>query len=246
MNWLQGPLLLVSLVLQVVVISALLRGAYKSYRLVFAYSLVLFLTTVVDGAVWSNVGHLPKALAPFYYRNEILRQILLFAVVIELFDRALRKLLPQVRVHFFLTTAASGAALVSLYVHWTERTDFILSMTKAARDLSFGSVVLVLLLWSILISSRSREAQLLMLAGGLGLQFTGEAIGQSLRQISQHNIAALYAGNLLLVLSHLLRLYVWWEAFRKAPKIWAEGGGKASNSQPSHPSLIHYQAISLD
>ena len=207
---------------------------------------MLFLPTVVDGAVWSNVGKVPAALAPFYYRNEILRQVLLFAVVVGLFDHALRKMLPQVRVHFILTTAAAGAGLISLYVHWTERTDFILSMTKAARDLSFGSVVLVLLLWSILISSRSRETLLLMLAGGLGLQFTGEAIGQSLRQISQHNIVALYAGNLLLVFSHLLRLYVWWEAFRKVPITSRESGEKTSRSKSSHYPLVPYQAVGLD
>ena len=131
-------------------------------------------------------------------------------------------------------------------MHWTERTDFILSMTKAARDLSFGSVVLVLLLWSILISSRSRETLLLMLAGGLGLQFTGEAIGQSLRQISQHNIAALYAGNLLLVFSHLLRLYIWWEAFRKVPITSRESGEKTSRSKSSHHPLVPYQAVGVE
>jgi hypothetical protein len=244
MNWLQWPLLLTSLVLQVIVISALLRGAYRKYPFVFAYSLVLLLTTVVDAAVWSNVGKVPKSLAPFYYRNEILRQVLLFVVVVALFDRVLRRMLPQVRVHFFLTIAAASAGLISLYVHWVERTDFILSMTRAARDLSFGSVILVLLLWSILISSRIRESQILMLAGGLGLQFTGEAIGQSLRQISQHSLTILWAGNLLLVFSHLLRLYVWWEAFRKEPATGISGGEKKTVDSPR--PWIPYQATGSD
>jgi hypothetical protein len=90
--------------------------------------------------------------------------------------------------------------------------------TQVGRDLSFGSVVLTLLLWVTLISSRRKDTQLLMVTGGLGLQFTGEAIGQSIRQISHHNRALLYAGNGLMIASHLIRLFVWREAFKRNPQ----------------------------
>jgi len=97
------------------------------------------------------------------------------------------------------------------------------------RDLSFGSVGLTLLLWLMLISSPKKNRILLMLTVGLGLQFTGEAIGQSLRQLSahfQHSKAMIFAGNLLMSVSHLMRLYVWWEAFRapQADKKQEPGG----------------------
>jgi hypothetical protein len=89
-------------------------------------------------------------------------------------------------------------------------------MTQVTRDLSVASTVLTLLLWLVLISSRKKDHLLLMVTGGLGLQFTGEAIAQSLRQMSQHHYAAFVAGNLIAGGVQLLRLYVWLEAFRRS------------------------------
>jgi hypothetical protein len=82
----------------------------------------------------------------------------------------------------------------------------------------FGSVGLTLLLWSTLIASKQKDDLLLMITGGLGLQFTLEAIGQSLRQLSRHRPAILLAANILLSAAHLMRLYVWREAFRRPRK----------------------------
>jgi hypothetical protein len=72
-----------------------------------------------------------------------------------------------------------------------------------------------------------------MVTGGLGLQFTGEAIGQSLRQLSHHHHAILFLGNMLMSVAHLLRLYVWMEAFRRqvSPQIQNEPGGTVSTFQ---------------
>jgi hypothetical protein len=67
----------------------------------------------------------------------------------------------------------------------------------------------------MLISTKRKDHQLLMITAGLGLQFTGEAIGNALRQMSQHRPVVLLTGNILLGASHLMRLYVWLEAFRK-------------------------------
>jgi hypothetical protein len=92
-------------------------------------------------------------------------------------------------------------------------------MTKVTRDLMFGSVGLTLLLWSTLIASKKKDDQLLMITGGLGLQFTMEAIGQSMRQLSQHRPTLLLAANILVSVAHLMRLYVWREAFRRPPQV---------------------------
>jgi hypothetical protein len=51
-----------------------------------------------------------------------------------------------------------------------------------------------------------------MVSGGLGIQMAGKAIGHSLRQLSPLNPLA---GDLVIVLSHLLCLYIWWHAFRR-------------------------------
>ena len=218
--WLQWPLILVSVSLQLLLISALIRGPFRHYPFVFVYSLVLFFTTTIDVALLTEVGRVTESeLARSFYRSEALRQLLLFTVVVSLIDRALERSLVRHNLRLVLVCGAAAAVLVSSYLHGGEA-QYSLRMTKVGRDLSFSSVVLNLLLWTILISKRTKDRELLMVTGGLGLQFTGEAIGQSLRQVAQildKNQAILLAGNLFLVASHLLRLYVWWETFRKTP-----------------------------
>jgi len=168
----------------------------------------------------------------YYYRSGAVREFLLFSVVVSLIEGAMQRSSDRGRMRLLLAVTAVFVVFVSLLVHW-DPSRFALWMTKVTRDLSFGSVVLTLLLWLMLISSPRRKPQLLMLTVGLGLQFTGEAIGQSLRQIahSHRSTGLVFAGILLLCVWHLMRLYVWWEPFRRpyAELDQPEAGGE---SQP--------------
>jgi hypothetical protein len=76
-----------------------------------------------------------------------------------------------------------------------------------------------------------------MVTGGLGLQFTGEAIGQSLRQISQNHFSLFVLGNLIGGITHLLRLYVWREAFRRPGKKIA--AKKKKPDEEPHKAFTH-------
>lgn len=221
MVWLQWVIFFASLALQVYVIALLRRGAYKDYPFVLAYLLVLLLTSIADAAALADIITLSKTEQRyFYYRDEAARQFLLFIVVVSLIEYAMKNSPYRWRVRTILGAMAVLAVGVSLTVHSGAQT-FTLWMTEVTRDLSFGSVALTLLLWSMLISWPRKDRRLLMVTGGLGLQFTAEAIGQSLRQLSQHNHSILLIGNLLMSIAHLLRLYVWWEAFR-SPEIKVE------------------------
>jgi hypothetical protein len=219
MGALQWVLVFVSLGLQILVLSSLLRGSYRSYPFVFLYSLVLLLTTVFDAAALFQIGPGHVAWASSFYRSEALRQFLLFLVVISFIERALADSPLRWNLRLGLVASAAGVVLLSLLAHGDEAY-YPLRMTKVGRDLSFASVGLNLLLWMLLISRRTRDRDLLLATGGLGLQFTGEAIGHSLRQLAStsHSHELLLVGNLLLVGSHLLRLYVWWEVFRRWPR----------------------------
>jgi hydrogenase-4 membrane subunit HyfE len=84
-------------------------------------------------------------------------------------------------------------------------------MTQLSRDLGFLAVILDLALWAVLIQSRRPDRTLLMVSAGMGIQMAGKAIGHSLRQLSR---SAIVPGNLIIVLSGLLCLYIWWQAFR--------------------------------
>jgi len=68
----------------------------------------------------------------------------------------------------------------------------------------------------LLLASRVKDSRLLMISGGLGIQFAGEAIGESLRSIAiQHRLRTLsFAGSLLTSLVDMASLYIIWQAVR--------------------------------
>src|SRR5437763_5007409 len=137
MAWLQWLTFFVSLALQILVIGSLRRGAYKDYPFVFAYSLVLIMTTVVDGAAYADANI--RAWAHGFYRNEALRELLLFTVVMSLIDRAMRGRPFRGRMRILLTMSAFLVALISVFAHWDAHdAHFSLWMTQVGRDLSFG------------------------------------------------------------------------------------------------------------
>ena len=96
-------------------------------------------------------------------------------------------------------------------------------MTPWTRDLNFGSAVLDLGLWTLLIASREKDRRLLMLSGALGIQFAGEAIGGSIRNLAvaiygptAQARPLLMTGNVLIMVANLVCMYIWWQAFREA------------------------------
>jgi hypothetical protein len=223
--WVQWAFIVASFVLQAMVIQVMLRGVYRRYPFAFAYSIVLFLTTMMDTARWM-LGSVESRLVPKeFYQTEVMRQFFLFAAVISFIDCAIGDLPYRPRLRLGLVGVAIMTAVASVHLHTNGVFQFdgdsslVVTATKVARDLSFSAVILNLLLWSLLLARKSTDRTLLLVTGGLGLQFTGDAIGQSMRQLAQPGkiVWLLWVGNLLVVCSHLLRVYVWWEAFRKAP-----------------------------
>jgi hypothetical protein len=244
MVWLQWAIFFVSLALQVYVIAWLRRGAYKDYPFALAYSIGLLLTSIADAASKAGLLGLTKSTQRFfYYRNDAVRQFLLFVVVVSLIERAMQASPHRRYVRLALAGLAVVSVFISLTVH-SHESSFVLWMTEVTRDLSFGSVVLTLMLWLMLISSPRKDHLLLMVTGGLGLQFTGEAIGQSLRQLSyhyHHDPYILFLGNILMSIAHLLRLYVWLEAFRRRPvssALTKEKPGGNLNPFPSRAETL--------
>jgi hypothetical protein len=92
------------------------------------------------------------------------------------------------------------------------------------RDLTFSSAILDLALWALLLSSKRTDPTLLMVSGGLGIQFTGEAIGESLRSMAvQHRSHALsFAGSFVTTIVDLTALYIIWQALRSSKSLDAK------------------------
>jgi hypothetical protein len=95
-------------------------------------------------------------------------------------------------------------------------------MTPWTRILYFGSAVLDLGLWTLLIASREKDHRVLMLSGALGIQFTGEAIGGSIRDMAvaiygrtPQPRPLLVTGNVVIMAANLVCMYIWWQALRE-------------------------------
>ena len=89
---LQYTLWAIGMALEVLAISALLRGAYKRYPLLFAYCVTLFL---IRWSRWRasrpslRAARIADKWKYYYWVNDALLQALVFAVVISLIYRAL-------------------------------------------------------------------------------------------------------------------------------------------------------------
>ncbi len=210
--------------LEILIIAALLQGHYRRYPLFFLYSIGNFLTTVIDvsvnAAYYMRVPGAKGSRVWWYWANEGVLQVLVYALVISLIYHATRRIGPRRMVRALLVVGAVLFGGVSFLIHYGP--DLMVStwMTPWTRDLNFCSAILDLALWAMLIGSREEDKRLLLLSGSLGILFTSEAIGEAIRSIS--GAAGVLAGNLLMLIASLLVLYIWWRTFRAPPGKKAE------------------------
>jgi len=227
---------LVGLPLELLTIAAMLRGGFKRYPFVFAYIVIFFLTTVLEmprsvayyylrqilPITNPRVDQAAEAYAWWYWRDEAVLQVLVFAVVISLIYYATSRLAPRRLVRLGLIAGAVLFAGISFLVHYhpDPKMSYGMWATAWTRDLRLCAAVLDLALWAMLIASREKDKRLLMLSCALGIMFAGEAIGESLRYwastLASHHRGHFLAdaGGLLVLISDLGFLYIWWRAFR--------------------------------
>ena len=190
------------------VISALVRGAWRRYPLVLAYSLALLLSTVVEIAA----KPFPRAVQDnYYWTDEVILEVLVFCLVLTFIDDAARESRQKMIARRWLIMGAVLILAVSISVHSGLRLNR--QMTLVSRDLNICAVILDLVLWSLLLTARRPDRCLLLLSGGLGLSLTGAIMGEQLRQQS-HRL--FLAGTLVEVTTGFLGLYIWWRALKLA------------------------------
>jgi hypothetical protein len=210
---------LVGVPLEILIIAALLRGPYRRYPLLLLYSITLFLTTVIEVSVnqayFAGI-HFGYSRATYYWVDEGIRQGLLFAVVLSLAYLATDQLRSRNLVRAALITGGIALAVISFVFH--HEIEHISGagkwrwMTLWVRDISFASAILDLAVWALLLTYRSGNTQLLLLSGALGINFTGEAIGESLRYLFRR--MTFTPGDLIEIVTSLAALWIWWQALR--------------------------------
>ena len=215
--------LVIGLPLQLLIIGTLLRGGYRRFPFLFAYVVGDFMTTVVE--VPSAVGYYQGrqwaafAFPAVHWFNVVVMQVLVYAVVMSLIYQATGALRARRIVRASLIAGAMLFAGISFLIHWNPALNRGSFMTPWIRDLNVCSSVLDLALWALLIAAREKDHRLLLLSGGLGIQFAGEAMGTSILQLalSTRSRAMSLTGSVMMLLADLVVLYIWWQALRTAP-----------------------------
>ncbi len=203
--------ILAGTMMQLLVLSVLVRGQYRQFFTLTAYTLILFLVTVSGGAMYADIGRAWSAnLYLIYWVGDSLTTLLLFLVIVALILRALKGSPSRARILRLILLAT--AILIAGSWFFTENVGMNRKMPAVSRNLSFLAALLNLVLWSALIRKPGRERVVMLLSGGIGLQFTGQAIGHSLRLLGP---SLVMLGNVVLVFSHLLCLWIWWAALRQ-------------------------------
>ncbi len=220
--------------LQVLLVVRLQRGAYKRYPILFLYCLLLFLSTVVEIAVFRDRDSslYRNYYRDYYWTNEAVLQSLILAVMMSFLYRAMKDH-PARRL---ISIALGGAILIVVVYSYIVTPRY----NELARNLSFASALMNLALWMALLRGARNDVQLLLLSAGIGVQTAGKAIGLSLREMSRatQNAMVVEIGNVLIVAVHLLCLLIWWwalgPAFAKSPG--AAGPARQESFDPRRTS----------
>lgn len=203
-------------VLELLILNGLIKGPYRKYPVLFTYVLILFFTGIIDATLYFEIGLWTGSARTVFWINDSIRQVFLFVFVLSLVYQAMASGPGRVAVQRLLVFGSLILAIVSYYGLHDARPS--VWMTSIIRNMSFCAAVVNLGLWAVLIRRKRRDSQILLLSGGLGLQMTGEAIGHSLRNLWQISRTYAIAGNVILVLAHLLCLLAWYQAFRNNRK----------------------------
>jgi hypothetical protein len=208
--------------LELMVIAGLLRGGYRKFPLIFVYSILNFLATIVEipstVAFYMGVAGAGRLAADYWWNNEALFQVLNYLIVMSLIYQAAAELRSRRIVRVSLFAGGLLFAGVTFLVEYNPALPRGLWMTSWTRDLNFCFAVLDLAPWAFLIGRKDKDERVLLLSGGMGVLLTGEAIGTALRQMALKNRshALALSGGLIMMLSNLVFLFVWWQAFRPA------------------------------
>jgi hypothetical protein len=209
-----------AITLQVLVIHSLVKSGWRRYPFVLVYVVIDLLTNLIE--IEPNIAYDSGTAAAkrrwnwIYWIDERVIQAALFLLVLSLIYKASSHMRSRRTLMVALVAGSILFATASTLMHMDANVTTGRWMTRWTRDMNFCAALMDLGLWAMLIHSRKRDYQILMISGALGLQFTAGAIGQAMRDISHSLIDA---SSVLIVSGNLTCFYIWWQCFRrKAPK----------------------------
>ena len=223
-------IVLLGMLLQSMVISAMLGGAVKRYPLVFGYVVFSFFSTVVQVSFQEYFGRRSKEFIRAYWVVDFIGTFLLLMVIIHFIRLAMEKSRHRSTVYWGLLLGVAGTAAATVLLMRYSGRAFTLGkwLTEVGRDYYFSAVLLNAILWMVLVRRHHEDQQLYLLASGLGLKLCGAAIAHAFRLLEK----PLWLGNQVMVVTYLLSLYVWYVALQRLPAIEPVGEEKLTASRP--------------
>jgi hypothetical protein len=222
--------------LEILTINAILRCGLRRYPLILTYMVVTFLIALVEVPIAISF-HLRNQAEGEWFQllhsvGECLTHVLILAVVVSFIYQVTSRLGPRRLVRFALVTGWLLFIAISLLIHYDRKSHLGNWMAPWTRDLHFAAAILDLALWALLLSSRNKDSRLLLLAGGIGIMFAGEAVGESVRTlaIQKRSYGVFLFGNVMMTLADCSFLYVWWQTFKKEAAGLPPGSHKGSRS----------------
>jgi hypothetical protein len=217
-----------SVVLQVVLLFFLLQGSVRRYFILFLYSIVYLVTSLVEVLVFRSGGKESPLYTRVYWTDEIVLDLLLFLMVIVLTYRATEGSPLRGAVGKILTVVVVAAlALPFILIQGPIFSGSWFNVTS--QFLNFGGLILNLALWSALIGSKRRDTQLLTVSAGLGVSVAGAAITYGVRHWL-HPGPLMQAVDIFGVIAHIAGVAIWCWAFRPAARARSEQAAALTGS----------------
>lgn len=205
----------------VLTIQSVRRVGVRRYPLIFTYLTASFLIAVMQipaGLAYRADPGQFEWLNFMYAAGDGGATVLLLAVVVSLIYRASEGL-PAWRL--VRTGVIAGSIVfigVSFLIHYSSsRAALSFWIMPWKRDLNLCAAILNFALWTILLASRGRNPLLLVLTGGMGIMFAGDAIGDAIHHLAirESSYWLFMTGNVVTTLADSAFLYVWWRTFRE-------------------------------
>jgi len=221
--------------LELLLLSLLIRGPFRKYFVFFAYIFLHILSNVIEGVALYRLGFKSSAYRNIYWTCEVTLDLFLFLVVIAftyaaLQGNPLRPKAAKVLAVIVVVTAALPFALLRHIHHHNPRYGFFTSQwfNHVSQIWNFGAAIMNLVLWTALLSNRRRDPQLVTLSIGVGFVTASAAIMWGARQwLAASNR---WPVDIFVEAAGLASLLLWCWVFRpKAP-------GHSSSTQPPAPS----------
>jgi hypothetical protein len=200
-------------VLQVGTVILLARGPARKYVFVLAYSCLQIITSLTEVVVAQKFGPGSKLYRLAFWTDELVLDVLLFFILILLTYRAME----GSPVQGAMARMLGAVALVVLALPFVLFRGAFLKTSwfdHTSQMLNFGAAILNLGLWTALLGSGKRDAQLLTVSAGFGILATGVAICFGLRRLVHGPGLAFTAANMLFVAAHLSGALILCWAFR--------------------------------